>query len=640
MKPRTNHMKPHRLLLTSLLLTAVALSASAQGTAFCYQGRLNDNGSPANGLYDVRFMVLDAPNNGNLLAGPVTNSATGVTNGLFAVTLDFGSKVFTGPDRWLELDVRTNDNGPFTTLLPLQPLLPMPYAIMANTASNLLGTLPAAQLTGGTAPINITGSAASATTAMTAGSADSVAAANISGTILNSSLPASPNFMGTVTATFFSGNGTNLTSLNANNLASGTVPLARLPSVLTTNNSANLTIGGTNIVAPLTVLPAVPTAAIGSVGTGWAPYCVAVAGRYAYVVNYDGDTLQVIDVSTPSAPVVVGSVSTGTESGPKSVAVAGRYAYVADYGDNGHNLQIFDVSNPSVPVSVGSVAAGYAESVVVSGHYAYVTGDGNPLQIFDVSVPSAPVKVGSVSGVGGTSIVVAGRYAYVVGYPNGIKQMSIFDVSNPSAPGIVSSAGTISDPSSIAVAGRYAYVMSDSSQGVNTLQIFDVSNPSAPVSVGSAGAGNGWAFSMAVSGRYAYVANYNANTLQIFDVSNPSAPVSVGSVGAGGYPQSVVVSGRYAYVANYVGNTLQIFNLGGAYLQQLEAGAMETGTLQIRDTVIVGNNLDVLGGLTVSGSALISGGLSVNSLVGGITTNLLIGGHTFYYTNGILMNIQ
>jgi hypothetical protein len=67
---------------------------------------------------------------------------------LFAVTLDFGNGVFIGPARWLELDVRTNGNGAFTTLLPLQPILPMPYAIMANTASNLLGTLPAAQLSG------------------------------------------------------------------------------------------------------------------------------------------------------------------------------------------------------------------------------------------------------------------------------------------------------------------------------------------------------------------------------------------------------------------------------------------------------------------------------------------------------------
>src|SRR5208282_1527627 len=144
--PKSNH-----IILTFALLALFAgihQAVFAQGTAFSYQGRLNNNGSPATGIYDLRFTIYDAVTNGNLIAGPLTNSATGVTNGLFTVALDFGSGVFTGPARWLELDVRTNGNGAFTALLPLQPVLPMPFAIMANTASNLLGTLPAAQLSG------------------------------------------------------------------------------------------------------------------------------------------------------------------------------------------------------------------------------------------------------------------------------------------------------------------------------------------------------------------------------------------------------------------------------------------------------------------------------------------------------------
>jgi hypothetical protein len=151
----------------------------------------------------------------------------------------------------------------------------------------------------------------------------------------------------------------------------------------------------------------------------------------------------------------------------------------------------------------------------------------------------------------------------------------------------------------------------------NALQIFDVSNPSAPASVGSVTTGSG-PFSVAVAGRYAYVANNSGNTLQVFDVSNPSTPVSVGLVGTGGTaPWFVTVAGRYAYVVNrYPSGTLQIFDLSGAYIQHLEAGAMETGTLQTRDTVTVGNNLNVRGGLTASGSALVNGGLSVNGSVG------------------------
>jgi ElaB/YqjD/DUF883 family membrane-anchored ribosome-binding protein len=104
-------------------------------------------------------------------------------------------------------------------------------------------------------------------------------------------------------------------------------------------------------------------------------------------------------------------------------------------------------------------------------------------------------------------------------------------------------------------------------------------------------------------------------------VSTPAAPVLVGSVGTGSYPMYAAVAGRYVYVVNDGANTLQIFDLGGAYVQQLEAGAMETGTLQTRDTVTMGNNLDVRGGLTVSASARIAGGLGVSGNVGIGLTN-------------------
>ncbi len=121
----------------------------AQSTTFTYQGRLNDNGAPATGIYDLRFAIYDSTNSpGTLIAGPVTNSAVAANNGLFTATLDFGPGVFTGPDRWLQIAVRTNGGDTFADLTPRQPLTPVPYAIFAGSASNLLGTIPAAQLTG------------------------------------------------------------------------------------------------------------------------------------------------------------------------------------------------------------------------------------------------------------------------------------------------------------------------------------------------------------------------------------------------------------------------------------------------------------------------------------------------------------
>src|ERR1043165_9543325 len=175
-KPMTKHrtlMRPARKesysmkKITPLVLSPLALLSTlnpqlstlhAQTTAFSYQGRLNDSGSPATGTYDLRFTIFDALASGNAVAGPLTNATVAVSNGLFTVLLDFGASAFPGADRFLELGVRTNGSAAaYTTLAPRQPVLPVPYAIQAAnalnaataaTAAGLSGALPASSLTG------------------------------------------------------------------------------------------------------------------------------------------------------------------------------------------------------------------------------------------------------------------------------------------------------------------------------------------------------------------------------------------------------------------------------------------------------------------------------------------------------------
>ena len=118
---------------------------------------MNDSGLPASGNYDLRFAIYDAGTvPGVIIAGPLTNRATVVSNGLFTLTLDFGAGVFTGPARWLEIGVRTNGAADYTTLAPRQAITPMPYAVMAGSASNLLGSLSASQLSGTAGTLSVT----------------------------------------------------------------------------------------------------------------------------------------------------------------------------------------------------------------------------------------------------------------------------------------------------------------------------------------------------------------------------------------------------------------------------------------------------------------------------------------------------
>jgi N-acetylneuraminic acid mutarotase len=121
-------------------------SVHAQGTFFTYQGQLADNGSPANGSYDLRFSLFDSSSSGTQFGGTPIRPATLVSNGLFTVEINFGAN-FPGADRWLQLEVRTNGGGAFTALAPRQQLTATPYAI---TAGNVTGPINGSSIVGGT----------------------------------------------------------------------------------------------------------------------------------------------------------------------------------------------------------------------------------------------------------------------------------------------------------------------------------------------------------------------------------------------------------------------------------------------------------------------------------------------------------
>jgi hypothetical protein len=107
------------------------------GTAFTYQGSLNDAGSPADGLYDLEFKLYDSITGGNPKGNTIDINDLDVIEGQFSIELDFGSNVFAGDARWLEIGVRAGDfNDPcdYTILEPRVELTPIPYALYAKTA--------------------------------------------------------------------------------------------------------------------------------------------------------------------------------------------------------------------------------------------------------------------------------------------------------------------------------------------------------------------------------------------------------------------------------------------------------------------------------------------------------------------------
>lgn len=107
--------------------------AEAVTSPFTFQGSLEDAGIPANGIYDLQFVVKTTA--GTVLTALTTLEDVSVVNGVFTVQLDFGEAVFPGGDRRLGVSVRPGaSNGAFVPLSPDLPINAAPYALTSNNA--------------------------------------------------------------------------------------------------------------------------------------------------------------------------------------------------------------------------------------------------------------------------------------------------------------------------------------------------------------------------------------------------------------------------------------------------------------------------------------------------------------------------
>lgn len=283
--------------LAVLMLSAGPTWAQPLGTAFSYQGELQSGGQPVTGVHDLEFRLFNAAAGGTQQGATLCADNVAVTNGRFTVRLDFGGQ-FSGQARFLEIRVRAdtglscgNATG-YTLLSPRQEATPAPNAVFASNAATaatattagdaatLAGQSPAfytnaSNLTAGTlAGARLAGTYSGAVSFSNAGNtftgagagltglnASNIAAGTLGDARLSTNVPllgATQTFTGANTfgnaLNSFTGSGAGLTNLDASDLASGTVPSARLAgtysSALTFSNAANSYSGvGTNLTS-------------------------------------------------------------------------------------------------------------------------------------------------------------------------------------------------------------------------------------------------------------------------------------------------------------------------------------------------------------------------------------------------------
>jgi hypothetical protein len=215
---------------------------------------------------------------------------------------------------------------------------------------------------------------------------------------------------------------------------------------------------------------------VGSVQVPLYGFGLWVSGGYAYVISYVGvssiGTLDVVDVSNPASPKIVGSTNTGTAGlHVADIKVVGKYAYVAGQSNGQSEILVFDISNPASPYLLSSLPVAHSpQGLDVEGNYLYETFyDQYSLNIYDISNPAAPSQVGTAS-LSGTckpqDVSVEGTTAYMACYTN--SSVAVVDVANPTSPSVevYISLPANSSPIFLESKGRYVYSISNTPGGV------------------------------------------------------------------------------------------------------------------------------------------------------------------------------
>lgn len=286
------------------------------------------------------------------------------------------------------------------------------------------------------------------------------------------------------------------------------------------------------------------------------PTSIAASGESIFL-THTGE-VQSIDASHPSDPILVDSLNSSLNA-PNKIAIAGDYAYIIDFDNwDSSRLRIVDISNPYQPIETSQLSFPGTHSrltdVEISGDLAIVTqatwppGVVSSVYFIDVSDPQNPVEVGrfddpSFAGQLGVfeGLGVQGDFAYacwqskVLAEVTGMYVLNISDPANPE------------QASFFEIGCRDVYLFGDYAYIPNERLILDVSDPENPVKAGEL-SNSGSDFDL--EGNLAYLASDPWVTL--LDASNPVNLVEVSSFWIGGIT-GIDVQDNYLFVSSGIG---------------------------------------------------------------------------------------
>jgi hypothetical protein len=352
--------------------------------------------------------------------------------------------------------------------------------------------------------------------------------------------------------------------------------------------------------------PADPKAVGIAITTGDIVLSIAVKGNYLYASSYDGQMIDVVDVTDKAFPAYVGSY--GSRGGAHALTIEGNFLYLADWGGD-QSFQIFDVTLGGVPKFVSGLnMLGYILSIAIRDSLAYLARGARGMSIVNINDKASPkelteiqcqvpfsgpidlivdssrvyipsvvglwtVKIEPVSSPASVSFfntsstisrfaVDSSGHAYLATLSTGLQ---VIDIANPQNPTLIGSCAVPTEAVDVAYENHKVFLLTR-----QDFRVVDVSNPRNPLLISlvtfddTLNDNNGYGVigSLAVHGSSAVVSR-SSNRLYAIDISLPGKSQVSAVVSVPATPIDVALSGAYVYVAEG-GRGIEIYKLIGS----------------------------------------------------------------------------
>lgn len=251
-------------------------------------------------------------------------------------------------------------------------------------------------------------------------------------------------------------------------------------------------------------------------------------GNFAYLGHYFDGSVEIIDITDPTKPVLAFHWVLPKGRQLKDGKVQNSTGYFASDTDGG--VWIVDLKDPYRPVNIGQIAVPPGvHNLFVSGSYLYLASyRDSQTWIYDVRNPSSPALAAIVPQQGSGlvhDVVVIGNRMFTFTNDG---TCDIFDVSQLPAvmPLGFFDCGDNADTGWTDATGRYLYIGREYKTSAGPMEIWDISNPANASKVKEIFGGQTSHHPRRVD-NLLYVSWWGGG-LNVFDISDPINPVLVG----------------------------------------------------------------------------------------------------------------